>query len=236
MEDDGRSNAPARFSGPGRVIKGGTSPDSSGEKAVGRPAQPRAAVVNAEEFEARQASRGIIEEAQRKAAEIIDEANQQKADIFEKSREEARQEVLAQASEELARAKMQVGQMIEAAESQVVALALDVAAKIVGRDLERDPELLLEIAATAAENVRHTHAMVLRVNPRDGAMLREKRPKLMELLGRTVDLAIRDDADVEAGGCIIQTEFGTIDAQLKTQFEMLKNVLLPDAGRKEGPK
>jgi len=56
------------------------------------------------------------------------------------------------------------------------------------------------------------------------------------LVGRAMDISIKDDAEVEAGGCIIQTEFGTIDAQLKTQFEMLKAVLVPDTAKKEGPK
>ena len=45
----------------------------------------------------------------------------------------------------------------------------------------------------------------------------------------------RLDQDVAAVGCIVQTEFGTVDAQLPTQFEMLQNVLLPDDGKKEGP-
>jgi type III secretion protein L len=55
----------------------------------------------------------------------------------------------------------------------------------------------------------------------------------MELIGRAVDLSIRDDADVERGGCVIQTEFGTIDGQIRTQFEMLRNVLMPADGKKE---
>ena len=40
---------------------------------------------------------------------------------------------------------------------------------------------------------------------------------------------------MEAGGCVIQTEFGTIDAQLDTQFEMLAQVLIADTAKKEGP-
>jgi type III secretion protein L len=75
--------------------------------------------------------------------------------------------------------------------------------------------------------------MVLKVHPEDGKILREKRPRLMELIGRAVDIAIRDDAEVERGGCIIQTEYGTIDGQIRTQFEMLRNVLMPDTAKKE---
>jgi type III secretion protein L len=58
----------------------------------------------------------------------------------------------------------------------------------------------------------------------------------MELIGRTVDLAIKEDLEVAPVGCIVQTEFGTVDAQLPTQFEMLQNVLAPDPNqKKEGP-
>ena len=128
---------------------------------------------------------------------------------------------------------MQAGQILTDAESDILDLACKVAAKIIGRDLERDPDLVIEICATATEHARAAKAMILRVNPKDGALLREKKPKLMEQIGRTLELAIRDDADVEIGGCIIQTEFGTIDAQLKTQFEMLRAVLYPDPMKKE---
>jgi type III secretion protein L len=121
-------------------------------------------------------------------------------------------------------------------EPQIIDLALKISAKIIGRDLQRDPMVVAEIAATAIETARASKAMVLRVNPKDGATLRAQKPKLMELIGRTVEVSIRDDADIEAGGCLIQTEFGTIDGQIKTQYDMLKNVLLPDTAKKEGPK
>ncbi len=212
----------------GKVIKS-VAPEA-GEKR----SPPRGAVVNAEEFDARQGARGIIDEANRKAQEIIESAQAAKEAAVFKARQDARAEVLAQSSTEIAKAKMQAGQVLAAATNDILELAQSVAAKIIGRDLQRDPAVLLEICANAIENVRTAKAMVLRVHPNDGALLREQRPKLMELLGRTLDIAIRDDADVEPGGCVIQTEFGTVDGQLKTQFEMLKTVLTPDAIKKDG--
>lgn len=216
-----------------RIIKS----DAAGEgalldKPLLRP-PPRANVVNAEEFEARQTAKQIVEEAHQRAKEIVEAAHADRERIFDEARQEARAVVRSEFSEELARAKMQAGQILKDSERDVLELALKVAEKIVGRDLERDPALLLEMCATATEAARQAKAMVLRVNPQDGKLLRERRPKLMELIGRQLDLAIRDDSDVEPGGCIIQTEFGTIDAQLKTQFEMLRNVLTPDTAKKE---
>jgi type III secretion protein L len=228
-----------RVIGGGRVLRGANVSIDSAPAApppAPAPAAKRPGVVSADEYEAKNGAKQIVAEAHREAERIIAQANEEKAQIFEKAAADAKAEVLAQASEELARAKMQAGQMIKNMEGEIIDLALKIAAKIIGRDLERDPETVAEIAATAIEHARAAKAMVLRVNPIDGATLRQARPKLMELIGRTVELSIRDDADIERGGCVIQTEFGTIDGQIRTQFQMLENVLRPDTAKKEGPK
>lgn len=217
----------------GKVIKSdGADAAPLSEKPV-LPPPRRAGVVNAEEFEAHTTAKQIIIDAQKKAEEIKAEALRFKEEVFAKAREEAKADVQARAAEELAKAKMQAGQIVADAEKDVLELALKIAAKIIGRDLERSPESLVEIVATSIEAARGAKAMVLRVHPEDGKLLREKRPRLMELIGRAVDIAIRDDSDVERGGCVIQTEFGTIDGQIRTQFEMLRNVLMPADAKKE---
>ena len=219
----------------GKVIKGGgdsgeVSPLS--EKPM-LPPPGRRGVVNAEEYEAKTAGKQIIAEAQLKAEEIKAEALRFKEEVFAKARDEAKADVQARAAEELARAKMQAGQIIADSEKDVLELALKVAAKIISRDLEREPEILLEIVANCTEAARSSKAMILKVHPEDGKVLREKRPRLIELIGRAVDISIRDDSEVERGGCVIQTEYGTIDGQIRTQFEMLRNVLMPPDAKKE---
>jgi type III secretion protein L len=231
-----------RVIGSGKVLRG----SSASIEPIAQPSAPPAApppgpakrpgVVSADDYEARTTAKQIVADAQKERERILAEANEEKAKIYEKAAADAKADVMAQASEDLARAKMQAGQMLKNMEGEILDLALKIAAKIIGRDLERDPEVVMEIAATAIEHARAAKAMVLRVNPADGATLRHARPKLMELIGRTVELSIRDDVDVERGGCIIQTEFGTIDGQIRTQFQMLENVLKPDTAKKEGPK
>ncbi len=227
--DDRRPGAPNAPRVIGKVIRSdGQDLSLSGEKSP-----RRAGVVNAEEFEARNKAKEIIADAMRKAEEIIAAAAVARDEVFAKAREEANAEVQAQATEELARAKLQAGQILAASEHDVVQLALKIAAKILGRELESDPELVLEIAANVIQTTRAAKALILRVHPEDGKLLRSKKPKLLELVGRSVDLAIRDDGDVERGGCIVQTEFGVIDGQIKTQFKMIENVFLPDVSKKE---
>ncbi len=220
----------------GKVIKGDATaePVVSTERPVLR-APPRAGVMNAEVFDARQSAQGILEEAQREKERILAEAQRERDEVLAKAREQGRQEGLAQASELILRAKMQAGEILANQEKDVIQLACKIAEKIIGRDLEREPELLMDMCANAIEQLRSAKSMVLRVHPKTAQVLRARKPELMELIGRAVDLAIREDPEVAPVGCIVQTEFGSVDAQLPTQFEMLQNVLLPDTARKEGP-
>ena len=218
-----------------KVIKrdGMAEPAVSPERPVLR--APRSGVMNAEVFEAHQSAQSILEEAQKEKERILAEAQREREEVLAKAREQGRQEGLAQASEVLLRAKMQAGEMLAAHEQDIIALACKIAEKIIGRDIERQPELVLDMCATAIEQIRSARSMILRVHPKTAQVLRSRKPELMELIGRAVDLAIREDQEVAPVGCIVQTEFGTVDAQLPTQFEMLQNVLLPDTSKKEGP-
>ncbi len=117
MEDD-RRPAPRVL---GKVIK-----SDAAEPAAEKPILPpprRGGVVNAEEFEAMTTAKQIIAEAQRKADEIKAEALRFKEEVFAKAREEAKADVQARQAEELARAKMQAGQIVAEAEKDVLDLA-----------------------------------------------------------------------------------------------------------------
>ncbi len=218
----------------GKVIKGeGISDPGTDARPALRP--PRPGVVNAEVFDAHQSAQGIIEAAKKQAQELLDAAQLEKEKVFDEAREAGRQHGLAQVSEQLIRAKLLQTQVLEQAEKEVVALACKVAEKIIGKDLERKPELVVEICATAIETVRGAQQIVIRVNPKDAAILREHKPRMMELIGRVREIAIKEDSEVARFGCIIETDSGTIDAQLVTQLEMLTSVLVGDSAKKDGP-
>src|SRR5438094_640052 len=143
----------------GRLIKSSVDlPPVGGEKPALGPPPRRPGVVSSEDFEAKQGANKIITDAHKQAEEIIADANRKKDEIFKKAAADARAEVMAKATEELARAKMQAGQMIKTVELDLVDLALKISAKIIGRDLQRDPGVVAEIAATAIEHARASKA------------------------------------------------------------------------------
>jgi type III secretion system HrpE/YscL family protein len=213
---------------PSKIIKGEDFPEPL--PAAPRPA--RGAVVEAEVYDAHQKAKEIVETAERQAAALIDKAKQERDATVAAAREMGRQEVLAQSTEIILKAKQQASTIIETAEQEIVKLALVVAERIVGKALQTDPDVALHIAAQAIESVRHQKELVLRVNPEDAQLMRNSRKKLMDILGRTKDIAVREDPEVERGGCVIETENGTVDAQLKTQLQMLELALLGEEKKK----
>jgi type III secretion protein L len=209
---------------PSKIIKGEGFAEPLPERQSLRPNRP--GVVDSEVYDAHQRAKEIIEQAEQQADQIVAKAEADRDDVVAKAREAGRQEGLAQATEVLLRARQEAAALLQGSEQELVRLSLAVAEKLIGRALELDNELVLYITAQAIESVRHQRELVLRVNPADAELLRSGRKKLLDLVGRTKDLAVREDPEVERGGCIIETENGTVDAQLSTQMRMLETALL----------
>lgn len=212
---------------PSKIIKGEDFPEPMNERPAPRPARG-GAVVESEVYDAHQKAKDIVEQAEKQAAQMLEKASRERDAVVGASREQGRQEGLAQATSIILKAKQDAAHIVEESEPQIVKLALVMTEKILGRMLEEDSELVISIAAQAIESVRQQREIILRVNPEDAQLLRNSRKKIMDMLGRTKDIAVREDPEVERGGCIIETENGTVDAQLKTQLAMLEQVLLGD--------
>jgi type III secretion system HrpE/YscL family protein len=210
----------------GKVIKG--------DGAAERPTGARGGVVSAELFDAHQAAQALLEEARREREQLLQAAQAQREAVLAEAREQGRQEGLAQVAEQLVRAKLQAAALVQQSEPDAVALALRIAERVLGRDVEREPALLVDLCATALEQLRSARAVVLRVHPSALPVLRERKPELLGRLARGVDVTLKEDPGVQPLGCVLQTEFGTVDAQLSTQLEMLERVLLPEGTRPGG--
>ncbi|MCI0673488.1 MAG: flagellar assembly protein FliH, partial [Myxococcaceae bacterium] len=130
--------------------------------------------------------------------------------------------------------RMEARRLVDGAEADIVTLACRVAERLIGRDLERDPTLVVDLCAHALSELRQVRQLILRVHPQDAAALRAHPQRFLDVLGRTAEVTVKEDAEVRRGGCVVQSEAGTLDAQLHTQFEMLRRVLLGDGERSGG--
>jgi flagellar biosynthesis/type III secretory pathway protein FliH len=67
--------------------------------------------------------------------------------------------------------------------------------------------------------------ITVRLNPKDYEKIKKNEAEFLKSLENVKSLSFREDEAVAKGGCLVQTEIGTIDAQLDTQLSAIKKAL-----------
>lgn len=134
-------------------------------------------------------------------------------------------EAQAEAKEIILAARGQAHEMLQLAETQIVDIALTIARKVLKREIDENPMTILPIVKEALSKVVDQDNIVLRVNPDDTELLEHAKRDLQHMIGGDKKLAIVADHTVSPGGCLIDTESGTVDASIDTQFAIIKQAL-----------
>jgi flagellar biosynthesis/type III secretory pathway protein FliH len=112
-----------------------------------------------------------------------------------------------------------------AAEREVVDLALQIAQKVVEREVENMPDLALSVIRAALEEMDARTAVRVRVSPDDEDLLRRRWSQVVPPgIGADRIELLKDDR-VKSGGAVIETTHGEVDAQLESKLAQLGNAL-----------
>jgi type III secretion protein L len=202
---------------PAKIIKTATT-NKSGASAI----------TKRQIVEARVEARRIVAEAERDAAAILQQAETVARESREAAYRDGSESAMCEWHALLLEAREQRDQALAGVERDVLRLAVKIAEKILGRELKRDKEAIVDIVATALRQARLNEMITLRVNPADLPVVEEHRQRF-ERVGRNQFLDVVPDPAVTAGGCVIESESGTIDAQLGTQLRVLERALVTRA-------
>jgi len=151
---------------------------------------------------------------------------------LEKGRQEARdamnEEILAaanKAQQTIALAQETARQMIIDAEGDIIRIAVAAVRKILAREIAENPLVVLPIVKTALEKVRDQNEVNIRVSPNDYDLVLQARHDLQAMVGRSQAITVTCDASLQPGDCLIETNYGTVDARIESQLENLKQAL-----------
>ncbi|MBM3266057.1 MAG: hypothetical protein FJZ01_00275 [Candidatus Sericytochromatia bacterium] len=201
--------------------------------------------------EARLKAAQILTDAQEEAARIRADAEQQGAQAledfeltrlerFEQLREEARAagytegraqadeegaKIIEEAIETLNRARLSYPRAVKENQEKLIELALQVAEKIIGAEIEARPDVVLETLDVALTRVTDLESVQIRVHPDDLPIVKEKEDEYRDLLAQVKKLEFVPSPKIQRGGVFIETSSGTVDATLKTQLSIIAEVL-----------
>ncbi len=178
------------------------------------------------------------------AARIVQEANAEAATIRQRS-EQAGREAAEQAIQELLDEKVgakvrtlrpaveKVAQQLSDSRGEWldhwhrtgVAVAKQMAARILRRELRDDPQVPLQFVRETLDLATGAPELTIRLSKHDFADIEANVKQLAEALGSIAQIHVLADESISPGGCVATTKFGEIDQQIETQLNRLEEEL-----------
>lgn len=194
----------------------------TGESAIREAAEEALRVVEAAQADAA----GIIATAQARAAEIEREARERGlAEARATHEAELRQAVhdlreqLTTTIEEIAGLRTTIAAQ---AERDLVRLALEIARRVIRREVSADPEIVIALARIALERLPSRVSAKVRISPEEFEYVTTS----SQQLGPDSTIELIADFAIKRGGCVVQGESGTIDARIEEQLAVIERGLL----------
>ena len=113
-------------------------------------------------------------------------------------------------------------------EADLIDLAVKMAEKLVCRQLDIQPDTIVDIVKEACHQARDCKEVVLYVPARQLENIIAKQGEIDAQLYKTKHFAIRTDPNIKYCGCRIETEQGYIDASVETMAGQLRKLFKED--------
>lgn len=183
----------------------------------------------------------IIQKAKIEAERIIADANAEKSHLIESSKqigyEEGHKEGFAKGEAEVERLVDRMHKILEAVmlrreeilketETQIVELVVLMSRKVIKILSENQKSVILANVLAALKKVKARGDVILRVNMEDVKLTTEHISEFVQRVENINGITIMEDSSVEKGGCIVETDFGAIDARISSQLTELENKIL----------
>jgi type III secretion system HrpE/YscL family protein len=183
-------------------------------------------IVTKEAFKASRDASEIIAQAEERAAQILVEAEKAKQSLFDETVEKGYAAGLGQWNDILADAWKRHDIFLSQHEPELVKLAVAIAKKIIGQTAQHDAEVVVHTVREALKSVRSGHKITIKVNPAEEDTIRKQATALKTLSAEMGEFTVIPHDSVEAGGCIVESELGVIDARIAVQLESIEQAML----------
>src|SRR3989344_2390264 len=207
-----------------KIVKGAEEDEKLGFKRSHNPVlAPRSGVITKAELSAQDKAQILIEEAQKEVDRIQQEAEGMLAHVqseMEKAKKEGyrkgKEEGQAELTEEILKIRKLKEEFFANSEPEMIKLVMAIAEKVIGKLVEEHKEA---IDHSLGDRI------VVRLHPDDLKRLRTEDLQFKNILDRTKHLHFKEDDTIQKGGCVVETEVGTIDAQLENQLKAIRKAL-----------
>ena len=210
----------------------GSSTESSGESEVLETKKEKCRKILLEAKRQADAMKAEAEEvlaaARAKASEIESRAYSQGYEQGQKDGEELGRKQftvgLQQLESVIEELKKQSVNLAPKYEAQMLQMCLIVAGRLVEKEIDSDKELISRVLRSSLAKAVDGSSITVHMHPRDMESLSEAFLEELSTPGGNT-IKVRANATVKRGGCLVETEFGLIDASLESRWKaMLEDI------------
>ena len=186
-------------------------------------------------------ARDLLENAGKQAQSLTEDAEKQVSDLQAASKKEGyvegREEGYAEGKDEVDRliehlhsiisnAIEKRNQIIDQSETQIIDLVLLISQKIIKVISENQKNVVINNVIQALRKLKSRGDVVIRVNLEDVKLTSDHVKDFMRMVENVRSITVMEDSSVDRGGCIIETDFGRIDARISSQFKEIEEKIL----------
>lgn len=183
----------------------------------------------------------ILAQARQRAEEITGEARQtldaERKGAEEAGREAGREAGFAEGKAEverlvertqvvLERAQDKRAEILAETEQEIIDLVLLIARKVIKVISENQRGVIVSNVVQALRKVKARGNVIIRVNIADLKLATEHTKNFIQMMEGAKSIQVVEDSSVDSGGCIIETDFGEIDARIASQLAELETKIL----------
>jgi flagellar assembly protein FliH len=178
----------------------------------------------------------IVVEAEEKARRVFEDANRKIIEQRKRAEEEGRARGLQEGKKEVAarleeafrvlnEAIKQRKKIIKDAEAEILRLSIKVAEQIVRSEVSLHRDVCLNIISEAIGRVSDREQIIIKVSRDDLEQVKKYKDRIAGLVDGVKTFSVLEDSNVEAGGCIIETNLGYVDARISTKLNIIEDAL-----------
>lgn len=194
--------------------------------------------------EIRQKSQQIVQDAKNEAEQILKNTQSSVQECrkeayeegYKEGKQKAEEETRQRLDQEFEKEMNQIRGIIETfkesyiavikqAEMRLVKLVLEISRKIIRQEIVSDEKIILDMVKAALARVIERSKVIVRVHPDELGFVEENKKKILSSVLQIQDFQLQLDPAIEIGGCVIETESGSVDARIDKQFQEIAKAL-----------
>ncbi len=184
---------------------------------------PEGKIVDKEALSKICSAQEVLEDIQKEAEKYRQAVIAECEALKEQAQKEGFQEGYQEWTVHLSKMEEEIAKVRKEMQKMIIPISLKAAKKIVSSELAIQPNAVLEIVSNALKSVSQHKRIIIYVNKSDLELLEKNKNKIKDIFESLESLSLRERDDVEQGGCIIETEGGIINAQIKDRWRNLES-------------